>query len=104
MPERGGPESESVRRNGITFRRETPTLLRVRAKEINSMPNPKETARDRFMATVREIQATLAAISEAADDHFDVEPEAVTWANVGDAKRTLTGLNEVLAIIRGENK
>jgi hypothetical protein len=102
MPERGGLESESVRRNAITFRRETPILLRVRASRRNGMPNMKETALDRFLATVTEIRATLAEISEATDDHFDLSPSEVTWANAGDAKRTLAGLQDILAIIRGE--
>ena len=66
------------------------------------MANPKEKPLERFLATVGEIRATLGQISEAADDHFDVDPEAVTWATVGDAKRTLTGLQEILAIIRNE--
>ena len=66
------------------------------------MANTKETALDRFMATVVEIRATLGAIGEAADDHFALDPEAVTRANVGDAKRTLVGLQEILSIIRGE--
>jgi hypothetical protein len=62
-----------------------------------------EEALARFMATVIEIKAVLAGIAEATDEHFDVIPEQVNWANVGDAKRTLEGLTEILKIIRGEN-
>ena len=59
---------------------------------------------DEFVKTVGEIGTTLEALQETNDEHYDLSPEAVTWANVGDAKRTLEGLKEVLAIIRGENK
>ena len=67
------------------------------------MPN-NERPLDRFLATVAEIEMTLQALKEANDDHYDLSPDEVLWANVGDAKRTLAGLKEVLAIIRGENR
>lgn len=66
--------------------------------------NQRAQALQTFMATVGEIQLVLAAIGEAADDHFDVMPDEVTWANVGDVQRTLAGLKEILAVIRGEAK
>ena len=58
----------------------------------------------RFMAIVGEIRTTLEAIREANDEHHDLAPEAVHWAHVGDVTRTLEGLKEVLAVIRGEVK
>jgi hypothetical protein len=67
------------------------------------MSNTREKAIDRFMALVRKIDETLDAIREANDDHYDLDPENVTWANVGDVQRTLDALKEVLAVIRGED-
>ena len=61
-------------------------------------------ALNRFMDIVTEIKAVLAGIDEAAEEHFDVVPEQVNWANVGDAQRTLDGLTEILKTIRGENQ
>ena len=67
------------------------------------MSNTTPRAIDRFVGIVGEIGATLDAIRNAADDHFDVDPDNVNWANVGDVQRTLDALKEVLAVIRGEN-
>jgi hypothetical protein len=63
-----------------------------------------EKALDRFVATVCEIRTTLEAIMEAADDHFDLTPDEIHWGHVGDVQRTLDGLKEILAVIRGEVK
>ena len=59
---------------------------------------------DEFVQTVAEIGNVLEALSDANDEHYDLAPEAITWANVGDAKRTLHGLQELLDVIRGEVK
>ena len=59
---------------------------------------------DEFMKTVGEIGTVLEALRDANDEHYDLAPEEITWANVGDAKRTLQGLQEILTIIRGEVK
>ncbi len=63
-----------------------------------------EKALDAFLARIAEIRDALAAIEEAADDHFDVAPDEVDWSHVGDLTRTALALNEILAIIRGENR
>ena len=63
-----------------------------------------EEALNRFVGIVGEIRTALDAISEATDDHFDVLPSEVHWGHVGDAARTLEGLQEILAAIRGEVK
>jgi len=63
-----------------------------------------EKALARFMDVVGEIQTTLEAIDEAADDHFDLTPDEIHWGHVGDVQRTLDGLKHILAVIRGEVK
>jgi hypothetical protein len=66
------------------------------------MAQSNEKALDRFLAIVGEIRTTLEAIREAADDHFDLTPDDIHWGHVGDVQRTLSGLKEILAVIRGE--
>lgn len=73
------------------------------AETETTMSNTTPKAIDRFVGIVGEIGTTLDAISEANDDHYDLDPENITWANVGDVQRTLDALKEVLAVIRGEN-
>lgn len=63
-----------------------------------------EKALDRFLAIVSEIRTATEANQEAADDHFDLTPEEIHWGHVGDATRTLEGLKDVLAVIRGEKR
>jgi hypothetical protein len=63
-----------------------------------------EDATERFIATISEINTTLEALQAATDDHFDLTPDEIHWGHVGDARRVLTGLNEILAIIHGEVK
>jgi hypothetical protein len=79
-------------------------LMAARKAKRAAKAATKEKALDRFLETVCEIRTTLEAIQEAADNHFDVMPEEVTWGHVGDANRTLAGLKEILAAIRGEAK
>ncbi|MCK4413801.1 MAG: hypothetical protein KAY32_09670 [Candidatus Eisenbacteria sp.] len=64
----------------------------------------KEKPLDRFVEAVCAIRDTLAQIQEAADNHFDLSPDEIHWGHVGDANRTLAGLKEILAVIRGEVK
>ena len=67
--------------------------------------NPDATqALDHFVALVGEIRTTLEAIQQANDEHYDLAPEEVQWAHVGDVTRTLEGLQQILAVIRGEVK
>jgi hypothetical protein len=63
-----------------------------------------EDATERFVATIGEINTALEALQAATADHFDLTPDEIHWGHVGDARRVLTGLNEILAIIRGENE
>ncbi len=61
-----------------------------------------EQALARFLANVGAIRTALDAIGAAADDHFDLTPDEIHWGHVGDTQRTLQGLTEILAVIRGE--
>ena len=63
-----------------------------------------EKALDRFLAIVGEIRTATEAIQEASDDHFDLTPDEIHWGHVGDVTRTLEGLKDVLAVIRGEER
>jgi hypothetical protein len=68
------------------------------------MTKQNEKAFGEFVKSVAEIGNVLEAIRNANDEHYDLAPDAVTWANVGDVKRTLHGLQEILDVIRGEVK
>lgn len=61
-------------------------------------------ALNRFAEIVGEIRTTLESIREANDEHHDLSPEQIHWGHVGDVTRTLEGLKEILAVIRGEVK
>ena len=68
---------------------------------------PKKTpekALDHFVVAVAEIHTLLEAIGEANDEHYGHTPDEIHWGHVGDAKRTLSGLKEILDVIRGEVK
>ena len=74
------------------------------AKPEDATMEKNEKALDRFLAIVGEIRTATEAIQKSADDHFDLTPDEIHWGHVGDAGRTLEGLKEVLAVIRGEQK
>ena len=63
-----------------------------------------ERALGEFVKTVGEIDKVLSDINAANDGHYDLVPDKVNWGNVGDAKRTLASLQEILDVIRGEVK
>jgi hypothetical protein len=73
------------------------------AKQTHVEP-ATEQAVEHFVAIVGEIRTTLEAIQEANDEHYDFTPEEINWGHVGDVTRTLAGLKEILAVIRGEVK
>ena len=43
----------------------------------------RRTALDAFIAKKTEIDTMLARLKALSDDHFNVEPERVTWGDVG---------------------
>lgn len=42
-----------------------------------------ETALQAFIARKAEIDAMLARLAQASDDHFGADPDAITWGDVG---------------------
>jgi hypothetical protein len=63
-----------------------------------------EKALAEFMSAVEEIRNALAGLQSEADDHLGVDPDAVNWGHVGDAKHILAALRETLAFARHENQ
>jgi hypothetical protein len=63
-----------------------------------------EEALDRFIVIVCDMRDALTELHGIADDHFNLAPEEIHWGHVGDVARTLEGLKEILATIRGEVK
>ena len=43
----------------------------------------RRTALDAYIARKTEIDTMLARLTALSDEHFDVAPDEVTWANVG---------------------
>jgi len=64
----------------------------------------EETALDRFMTNVFEIRDSLEIIQAAADEHFDTNPDKVNWGDVGTAAHINKQLQDIVAIIRGEER
>lgn len=65
---------------------------------------PKQTATDAFLERVHQIRELLDIIRAAADEHFEVDPESVTWGHVGNVAHIASELRDVVAFIRNENR
>jgi len=50
---------------------------------MTTTPKTNEAALAAFMAGKTEIDALLARIAAASEDHFGTNPERVTWADAG---------------------
>ncbi|MFV0283733.1 MAG: hypothetical protein ACK5JE_08095 [Castellaniella sp.] len=55
----------------------------------------QEHALDTFVVLATEIQAKLARLQAAADDHFGLAPEDMCWGNVGDLTQYLEVLTNL---------
>ena len=44
---------------------------------------PNEKARNAFLAAKREIDGMLTRIKSLSDDHFETDPDAIHWGDVG---------------------
>lgn len=53
------------------------------------------TSLDEFMATKAALDAKIKALTALSDDHFDVLPDDVTWADVGMLNRANVLLAEL---------
>lgn len=54
-----------------------------------------EKALDAYIATIAEINAKLATLTEQADNHLGHSPEEINWGHVGSAKHVLEQLAEI---------
>ena len=64
----------------------------------------QEQALDTFVTLATEIQAKLARLQTAADDHFGLTPDEVCWANVGDLTQYLEVLTNLTDRVFNEGK
>jgi hypothetical protein len=53
-----------------------------------------QSALDAFMNRKTEIDALLAKLKTASDNHFDASPEEINWGHVGDLGRIIELLKE----------
>jgi hypothetical protein len=54
-----------------------------------------EKALDAYIATIAEINAKLAALTEQTENHLGHSPEEINWGHVGTAKHVLEQLTEI---------
>ena len=59
------------------------------------MAVPNLRAHDRFSEIVDEIRILIDAIRDTNEAHYELPPEQITWARVGDTEGILDGLKEV---------
>jgi len=64
----------------------------------------KAAALDAFMKANVEILDLLHDLTEIADEHFDLTPDEITWANVGDVTETRNALQAISDRIKGEGE
>ena len=58
----------------------------------------RETAEQAFMAVYATIQERITLLAEKADDHFGVDPDRITWGDVGDLGRINQQLYDLLRL------
>lgn len=61
-------------------------------------------AQETFASRVAEIQALLARLQGAADDHFGVEPDDVHWGHAGDLGSYIETLRDLTDRVFNEAK
>jgi hypothetical protein len=59
----------------------------------------KLTALEAYIESMETIRDLLAKLNEYADDNGGIAPDAVTWANVGDANHAQELLTEAVVFI-----
>ncbi len=62
---------------------------------MTTTPKTNEAALAAFMADKTEIDALLARIAAASDDHFGTNPERVTWGDAGSLGFITERLKEI---------
>lgn len=58
------------------------------------------TALDAFMARKAQIDAALKDLQTISDDHFETNPDAINWADVGTITEIAKRLDSALAFAR----
>ena len=79
-------------------------LMAARREKRAKKAGRNEKALARFIEINGEIETVLGELHDANCEHYGLSPEEIHWGHVGDANRTLAGLKEILAAIRGEGK
>lgn len=59
---------------------------------------------DTFATHVMDIAAMAQRLTTAADDHFDVSSDAVTWSDVAQIERVAAALREVCDVAFAEGE
>ena len=62
---------------------------------MTTTPKTNEAALAAFMVSKTEIDALLARIAAASDDHFGTNPERVTWGDAGNLGFVTERLKEI---------
>lgn len=62
-----------------------------------------EKALEAYIATITEINAKFAALTEQANNHLGHSPEEINWGHVGSAQHALEQLTEIAEFL-GCNK
>jgi len=67
-------------------------------EEAETMTATNDKAIAAFIERKMQIDAAIAKLMEASENHFDASPEEINWGHVGDLGRILNCLNEALEI------
>ena len=65
---------------------------------------PNEKALDSFLATKARIDTMLARIQALSDDHFNTDPDAVHWGDVGTLSNYSSLLRQITDIAFNEGE
>ena len=64
----------------------------------------KEAALNAFIGKKAEIDAMLSRLQALSDDHFNFDPEAVNWGNVGSISSVASDLQKITDFLFGEGE
>jgi len=70
-------------------------------RQMTTALKSNEAAPAAFMAGKTEIDALLARVDAASDDHFGVNPERLTWADAGSLGFVTERLKEIAGFLGG---
>ena len=67
-------------------------------------PAPNDKALESFLATKAQIDQMLARIQTLSDDHFDTDPDAIHWGDVGTLNHYSSQLCQITDIAFSEGE